>query len=200
MLKREDFLSKGYSEEQITELLNMFHNDRKKDVNEMENLRKTNSEISQKFNNVNGELQKIKNANLTEQEKIDNMFKEAQETINRANAREKSANIVYNKAKAKEILAPYNLNDELIDTLVSDDETTTLKNVNNWKSAIDNMNEMTTKKVREEISNVDVRPTQTNVTQNNDGMTKEKMQKLSLTELKMWKDENPELYEQLINQ
>ena len=200
MLKREDFLSKGYSEEQITDLLNMFHNDRQNDLTEMENLKKTNNEISQKFNNVNGELQKIKNANLTEQEKIEKMLKEAEETVNRANAKERSANKVYNKAKAKEILAEYNLNDELIDTLVSDDEAITLKNVNNWKNAIDSMNQNTVKKVREEISNIDVRPTQTNVSQGCDVRTKEKMSKLSLTELKAWKDENPELYEQLKNQ
>lgn len=196
MLKREDFLEKGYSEEQITDLLNMFHSDRQNDLTEMENLKKTNNEISQKFNNVNGELQKIKNANLTEQEKIEKMLKEAQETVERANAKEKSANKVYNKAKAKEILAEYNLDDGLIDTLVTDDETLTLKNVNDWKKAIDNMNQNIIKKTKEEISNIDVRPNPTNVVQQPDGMTQEKFDKMTLTERKLLKDNDPETYEQ----
>lgn len=196
MLKREDFLEKGYSEEQITDLLNMFHNDRQNDLTEMENLKKTNNEISQKFNNVNGELQKIKNANLTEQEKIEKMLKEAQETVERANAKEKSANKVYNKAKAKEILAEYNLDDGLIDTLVTDDEALTLKNVNDWKKAIDNMNQNIIKKTKEEISNIDVRPNPTNVVQQPDGMTQEKFDKMTLTERKLLKDNDPETYEQ----
>lgn len=196
MLKREDFLEKGYSEEQITDLLNMFHNDRQNDLTEMENLKKTNNEISQKFNNVNGELQKIKNANLTEQEKIEKMLKEAQETVERANAKEKSANKVYNKAKAKEILAEYNLDDGLIDTLVTDDETLTLKNVNDWKKAIDNMNQNIIKKTKEEIASIDVRPNPTNVVQQPDGMTQEKFDKMTLTERKLLKDNDPETYEQ----
>lgn len=196
MLKREDFLEKGYSEEQITDLLNMFHSDRQNDLTEMENLKKTNNEISQKFNNVNGELQKIKNANLTEQEKIEKMLKEAQETVERANAKEKSANKVYNKAKAKEILAEYNLDDGLIDTLVTDDEALTLKNVNDWKKAIDNMNQNIIKKTKEEISNIDVRPNPTNVVQQPDGMTQEKFDKMTLTERKLLKDNDPETYEQ----
>lgn len=196
MLKREDFLEKGYSEEQITDLLNMFHNDRQNDLTEMENLKKTNNEISQKFNNVNGELQKIKNANLTEQEKIEKMLKEAQETVERANAKEKSANKVYNKAKAKEILAEYNLDDGLIDTLVTDDEALTLKNVNDWKKAIDNMNQNIIKKTKEEIASIDVRPNPTNVVQQPDGMTQEKFDKMTLTERKLLKDNDPETYEQ----
>lgn len=196
MLKREDFLEKGYSEEQITDLLNMFHSDRQNDLTEMENLKKTNNEISQKFNNVNGELQKIKNANLTEQEKIEKMLKEAQETVERANAKEKSANKVYNKAKAKEILAEYNLDDGLIDTLVTDDEALTLKNVNDWKKAIDNMNQNIIKKTKEEIASIDVRPNPTNVVQQPDGMTQEKFDKMTLTERKLLKDNDPETYEQ----
>ena len=196
MLKREDFLEKGYSEEQITDLLNMFHSDRQNDLTEMENLKKTNNEISQKFNNVNGELQKIKNANLTEQEKIEKMLKEAQETVERANAKEKSANKIYNKAKAKEILAEYNLDDGLIDTLVTDDEALTLKNVNDWKKAIDNMNQNIIKKTKEEIASIDVRPNPTNVVQQPDGMTQEKFDKMTLTERKLLKDNDPETYEQ----
>ena len=196
MLKREDFLEKGYSEEQITDLLNMFHSDRQNDLTEMENLKKTNNEISQKFNNVNGELQKIKNANLTEQEKIEKMLKEAQETVERANAKEKSANKVYNKAKAKEILAEYNLDDGLIDTLVTDDEALTLKNVNDWKKAIDNMNQNIIKKTKEEIASIDVRPNPTNVVQQPDGMTQEKFDKMTLTERKLLKDNDPKTYEQ----
>lgn len=200
MLKREDLLQKGYSEEQISDLLNLFHTDRQSDLAKMTALETEKNEISSKFQAVNSELQQMKNANLSEQEMIDQKLKEAEEKVRLASEKQKDANKIYNKAKVKEILAEYNLNDELIDTLVTDDEVTTLKNANNWKSAIESMNESVTKKVKEQITNKDVRPTQTNVPQGEDIMTKDKLLKMSLTELKMWKNENHDKYEELMSE
>ena len=68
-MKREDLLAKGYTEEQVTDLLNTFH-----EVNN-EN-KKLQSELDKKasLETQNQELQKqldeIHKANMTEQEKI----------------------------------------------------------------------------------------------------------------------------------
>ena len=190
-MKREDLLAKGYTEEQVTDLLNTFH-----EVNN-EN-KKLQSELDKKasLETQNQELQKqldeIHKANMTEQEKINAEKAEIEENL--ANSRK-----IYNTAKAKEILAGMDIDEELIKTLVSDDEETTIANANLLKSKINNVIEITAKQTKDSITSIPVAPQPTNVPQGDDEMTLDKFNKLSMTDQIIFKRENPEKYNELMN-
>ena len=185
-MKREELLAKGYTEEQVTDILNTFHGlnkENEKLKNDLQTKDSTNVELQNQLNAIN-------EANLSEQEKI--AKKEAEIEKNLANAKK-----IYNTAKAKEILAGLDIDDNLISNLISDDENVTINNATLLKSKIEEVREATIKKTKEEIANLNVKPTPTNIPQGDDLMTKEKFVKLSLTEQKAWKDQNESAYNEM---
>jgi DNA repair ATPase RecN len=181
-MQREDLLAKGYTEEQVTDYLNMYHNLQSE-------VKKANEQLTQSKALADGlqkQIDDINNANLSEQEKL---VKERQE----ADAYMSNAKKIYNTAKAKEILAGYEIEDDIINSFVSDDENVTLASANLLKSRLDTIIANTTKKVQDNIAAKDVRPAASNVPQEDDRMTREKYLKMSLTEQVMFKRENPDL-------
>ena len=99
-------------------------------------------------------------------------------------------------SQAKNILADYGLSDEVIEKLVSDDETTTINNANLFKAQLDSYKENITKNVKSEIASMDIKPTQTNIPQET-GMTKEKFSSMTMLEQKQWKDQNLDKYHEM---
>lgn len=189
-MKREDLLAKGYTEEQVTDLLNTFHSANNEVKKENETLRKeleTKSNVEAKASELQKQLDAINEANLTEQEKIAKEREEAEKYLSNAKK-------INNTAKAKEILAGLDVDDGLIATLVSDDETLTINNANMLKSKIENVRELAIKSTKEEISNLNVKPNPSNIPQSDDVMTKEKFNSMSLTDQLIFKRENPEEY------
>ena len=190
-MKREELLAKGYSEEQVTDILNTFHS-----INsENEKLKGeilSKAEIEQKYNDANAKLTEIQNANMTEQEKLEAMRKEAEQNL-------RNSKIIVNKAKAKEILAGCNIDDDLLSSLVSDDDNATINNATKLKNSFEALTETVSKKVKEEISNLDVKPTPTNIPQGSDIMTVDKFNGMTLTEKKHWKDSNLEEYNRIFH-
>ena len=72
-MKREDLLAKGYTEEQVTDLLNTFHSANNEVKKENENLRKeleNKTQVEAKANELQKQIDAINEANLTEQERI----------------------------------------------------------------------------------------------------------------------------------
>ena len=187
-MQREDLLAKGYTEEQVTDYLNMYHNMQKeiKQANEKANESKTIADGLQK------QLDDINQANMSEQEKL--VQKEKEIETNLANSRK-----IYNKAKAKELLAGYEIEDEIIDNLISEDENITISNANRFKSRLDTIIANTTKKVQDNIASRDVKPVASNIPQEDEGMTKEKFFKLPMSEQVIFKRENPEKAEEFFN-
>ena len=188
-MKREVLLEKGYSEEQVTDLLNMFHEQNQKN-NDLQNEVNKLKGFETKFNEIQTQMDEINKSKMTEQEKIDAAKKEADDYLNKSR-------IIYNTAKAKEILAGYDVSDELIQNLVNGDETSTINSANQLKSLLDDKIEKTAIKIKDEISNKDVKPTPSNIPQQDDTMTIEKFGKLSMTEQKQWKDAHLDEYHEM---
>ena len=188
-MKREVLLEKGYSEEQVTDLLNMFHEQNQKN-NDLQNEVNKLKGFETKFNEIQTQMDEINKSKMTEQEKIDAAKKEADDYLNKSR-------IIYNTAKAKEILAGYDVSDELIQNLVNGDETSTINSANQLKSLLDDKIEKTAIKIKDEISNKDVKPTPSNIPQQDDTMTIEKFSKLSMTEQKQWKDAHLDEYHEM---
>lgn len=190
-MKREELLAKGYTEEQVTDILNTFHtvnNELKVLKNEIEGKKSLEAQNLE----LKTQLEQINKANMTEQERI--AAEKAEIEKNLANSRK-----IYNTAKAKEILAGITVDEKLIESLVSDDETKTIELANLFKSQINNTIESTEKKTKESIINLNVKPNPTNIPQDDGTMTVEKFNKMSMTEQIIWKKENSQQYEDLIN-
>ena len=127
---------------------------------------------------------------MTEQEKLEADKKTAEENL-------KQSRIILNKAKAKEVLSGYDIDDELINSLVNDDETLTLKNANLLKTKMDTFKDSVTKEVQSQITSLDVKPTPTNIPQKDDAMTLDKFNNLSAEEQNKFIEEHPEEFENL---
>lgn len=188
-MKREELLAKGYTEEQVTDLLNTFHEVKK----ENENLRKVlegKNALEEQNQNLQKKLDAINEANLTEQEKIAKEREEAEKYLSNAKK-------INNTAKAKEILAGLDIDDTLIATLVNDDEQATINNANLLKAKIENIREVAITTTKEQLANIDVKPTPSNIPQDDGVMTLEKFNKMSMTDQAIFKKENPEVYAEI---
>ena len=192
-MKREELLEKGYTEEQVTDLLNAFHSVNNEVKKENESLRKaleSKNALEEQNRTLQSQLDAINEANLTEQEKIAKEREEADKYLSNAKK-------INNTAKAKEILAGLDIDDTLVATLVSDDEQTTIANANLLKNKINTVREVAITTTKEQLANLDVKPNPTNIPQDDAGMTLEKLNSMSLTDQLMFKRENPDVYADL---
>lgn len=186
-IKREDLAAKGYTEEQITDILNTYHKmgEEVKKANEAASQSKTLADGLQK------QIDDINKANMTEQEKLEEMKKET--ALKLADAKK-----TYNTAKVKEILAGYEVEDDIISKLIDEDETASLNNANLFKNRLDTIIANTTKKTREAITSVDVKPAASNVPQDA-GMTFDKFGELSVEEQEKFIAEHPTEYKNMMS-
>lgn len=191
-MKREDLKEKGYSEEQITELLDMFHQGNQESKNLQGEIDKLKT-FEKKYNDVQKQLDEINKSKMTEQELIEAKKKEADENL-------RKSQIILNTATAKDILAGYDVDDELIDSLVKGDENSTKDKANKLKALLDNKIEATTLKVKEELSKISAKPNPSNVPNQDDSMTKDKFSKMTMLEQKQWKNEHLDEYREMFSQ
>ena len=193
-MKREELLAKGYTEEQVTDILNTLHSvskDKDKQIADLQSEVLTKGEYETKYNDVQHQLDEIKKANMTEQEKFEAMKKEAETNL-------RNSKIIVNKAKAKEILSGLDIDESLIDTLVSEDEQTTINNANLLKNRFTTFKDTVEKQTRESITNLNAKPETTNVPQQDDGvMTLDKFYKMTNEEQIKFVNENPGAIEKL---
>lgn len=185
----KEILGEGATEEQVSAILNAFHSDidaKDKEINSLNSkLQKQND-----YDAIKKQLDEINKANMSEQEKIEEMKKEAEQNL-------KQSRIVVNTAKAKEILAGLSLSDDLINSLVRDDEQATVTNATNLKNQIESLKQETDKKVREELANIDLKPSISNVPQDGGAMTWEKFEGMSMEEQNKFAEEHPEEFANL---
>ena len=187
--KVKEILGEGATEEQITNFLNNFHaieNEKNKEINDL----KTQLTKFNDYDEIKKKLDDIEKANMTEQEKLENMKKEYEKNLH-------DSKIIVNKAKATEILAGLGISNEIIDTLVKEDENETITNANNLATQIKAMKEEIIKQTKEEIASLDVKPNLSNVNQGNDAMTWDKFSKLSVEEQNKFAEENPDAFAKL---
>lgn len=190
-MKREELLAKGYTEEQVTDLLNLFHNAQGETKKENESLRKeleSKSALEERANSLQKQLDAINEANLTEQERIAKEKEEADKYL--LNAKK-----INNTAKAKEILAGLDIDDTLIASLVTDDENVTVTNASLLRDKLNSVRDTAINNTKEQLANIDVKPTPSNVTQG--VMTWESYTQLSDEEQLKFAEEHPDEFKNL---
>lgn len=191
-MKRENWIEKGFSEEQTTDILNEFHGLNQ----EIERLKKevaSSNETKAKADELQKQIDEINKAKMTEQEKIDANLKESEEL-------KRKAQIALNTANAKTILAGYDVDDEIIASIVSGDEQSAINKANLLKNKFDALKDNTSKQVREELSNLSAKPNPSNIPNQDDSMTKDKFSKMTMLEQKQWKDEHLDEYREMFSQ
>lgn len=193
-MKRDELLAKGYTEEQVTDILNTLHSmskDKDKQIADLQSEVLTKGEFETKYNAVQHQLDEMNKANMTEQEKFEAMKKEAETNL-------RNSKIIVNKAKAKEILSGLDIDESLIDTLVSEDEQATINNANLLKNRFTTFKDTVEKQTRESLTNLNAKPETTNVPQQDDGvMTLDKFYKMTNEEQIKFVNENPGAIENL---
>jgi len=191
--KAREILGESATEEQITNLLNQWHIDESNKVKDLEskvtNLTEENSKYSD-YDSIKQQLDEINKANMTEQEKLEQMKKETEQNL-------KNSRIIVNTAKAKDILVGFDLDDDIISMLVSDDENKTINNANKLKAKFESQKEIVAKKTQEDLVTMNVQPSVSNVPQQSDVMTMEKFMSLNAEEQNKFVEEHPEEFNNL---
>jgi len=201
-MKRESLLEKGYSEEQVTELLNMWHESNKGLTTQVESMttevQNLKNEMSQKDSKIAGltklenEYNSLKQSQLTEAEKQEIAKKETEKNLIESRK-------ILNTAKAKEIFSEIGgIDENVLKAIVTDDENSTLANANAILSSIKSIKEETVNKVKQDIATIDVKPSPSNVLDGADmKMTWEKFDKLSSDEQVEFQEKHPEEFANL---
>lgn len=182
-------LGEGATEEQVTNLLNTFHNIEKNKNEEINGLKGQLNKYSD-YDAIKKQLDDINKSNLTREEQIALKEKEAEEKLAKSN-------IILNTTKAKEILAGFDLDEETIQMLVSEDETKTINNATKLKEKFTSLKDTVAKETKESLGKLDLKPSISNVNQNEDVMTMDKFLKLSAIEQEKFIEEHPQEFEKL---
>lgn len=178
-------LGEGATEEQITNTLNALHNQTNILKQELETIKASQSKYSD-YDEIKKQLEDINKANMSEQEKM----KADREEIAK-NLRE--SKLIKNKAKVMEVLAGRDIDEELIDSIVGEDESISVAKAQKLANKLDNLIADTKKKTEEELANLNVKPNLPNTNPNDDGiMNWEKFSKMSIEEQNKFAEENPE--------
>jgi hypothetical protein len=197
-MSREDarkIIGEEATEEQITNFLNTIHTLQSAKVKELENqvnlLTEQNSKYSD-YDAIKQQLEEINKANMTEQEKLEAQKKEIETNL-------KNSRIIVNTAKAKEILAGLDLDDDIISLVVSDDANKTIDSANKLKAKFDMQKENVAKATKESLTTLNLDPALPNVNQNNSNVIDsfEKFGNLSAEEQEKWINEHPTEFENL---
>lgn len=185
--KARQILGEGATEEQVTNFLNEWHKEKSEEKTQYETqLKDLQNQISKysDYETIKKENESFKQSQMTEQEKLEQMKKETEKNL-------KDSRIIVNTAKAKEILAGLDLEDDLIDLVVSDDSEKTVEKANKLKAKFDSQKDIVAKQTKETLINVNLNPTISNVNQNDEVMTFEKFSNLSADEQNEWLTQNP---------
>lgn len=198
-MKRDDIkkiLGENATEEQISNLLNAFHekeSETKKQTDdtkkELDDLKKQLNKYSD-YDTIKKQLDDINKANMTEQEKMEEQKKEIAENL-------RQSRIIVNTAKAKEILAGESVDEELLNRIVTDDTDTTIALANKFKETLNTLKTNVEKQTRESLSTQDLKPSITNVTQDGGAMTLDKFYDLSAEEQDKFIEEHPDEFNNL---
>ena len=185
----KEILGEGATDEQVSAILNAFHSDIDAKEKEISSL---NSKLQKQndYDDIKKQLDEINKANMSEQEKLEEQKKEIAKNL-------KESKIIVNTAKAKEILAGLSLSDDVINSLVREDEETTITNATNLKAQFESLKSETDKKVREELANIDLKPSISNVPQDGGAMTWDKFEGMSMEEQNKFAEEHPDEFANL---
>lgn len=201
MIKREELLEKGFSEEQVSELLDIFHKNQAELVKQNESL---TNDLANANNKIAGlsekekELNSIKQAQLSDSEKLALKVKEIEEREKISKQNEMESRKVLNEAKARVILSEIGgISDSILKSIVTDDENTTIQNANDLLNQFKSFKQETINKTKEELSSVNIKPAPSNTNLDTDAMTWDKFNTLSSDEQSKFQEEHPEEFAKL---
>jgi hypothetical protein len=195
-MKREDLLAKGFTEEQVTEILNMHHNESLQVNKENERLKGELASANEKvasYSNMEQEYNAYKQSLMTEQEKFEAMKQEAAKNLAMSKR-------VYNEAQAKTILAQLGgeIDEVVLNSIVSEDSEKTIANANALVNLVKAKEEETIKKTKENIQNLNILPNPSNVPSGEKMIkTFEDFDNLSYDEQVKFAEEHPEEFKNL---
>lgn len=193
-MKREELLAKGYTEEQVSELLDMFHKNSANLTKQNENLA---SELAVANNKIAGltekeqELNSIKQAQLSDADKIALDKEQAAKNLSESKK-------ILNEAKARVILAEIGgVSDSVLKSLITEDEATTIQNANDLLNQFKTFREQTVNKTKEELSSIDIKPAPSNTNLDANTMDWEKFSALSDEDQIKFQEEHPDEFAKL---
>ena len=195
-MKREELLEKGYTEEQVTELLDAWH---KANANLSKENEKLKTDLGQANETISGLNQKV--SGLTKVEEEYNAIKQSQLTdeekrklaLEEAEKKQREANKIYNTAKAREIFSEIGgISDEVLSSIITDDEKTTVANATNLLNLIKTRDEAIEKTTTEKLTSLDLKPNPSNTSTQDNVMTWEKFDSLSSDEQMKFAEEHPD--------
>lgn len=192
-MTREDIkkiLGEGATEEQISNTLNALHNQTNALNKQISELKANESRYSD-YEQIKSQLDAINKEKMTEQERI---AKDKEET--EKNLRE--SRIIKNKAKVMSVLAGMDIDEDIIDSIVGEDEVSSLAKAQKLADKFNNVISDTKKKTEEDMANINVKPNMTNTNPNaDDKMTFEKFGALSAEEQEKFINEHPDEFNNL---
>jgi hypothetical protein len=196
-MKRETLLEQGFTEEQVTTILNMFHANVDNEKKLQEQLGSLQTQLAD-YETTKAKLSEMEREKMTADEKLEADKKETEKNL--AESRK-----ILNHSKVASILAEAGITDEeTINALVSDDETLSVANATRIANSFKTMRDETVKKTKEDLQNADIKPNGSNVTQKSDTdliTNKEQFNALLMKDYakaKEFKDNNPELYSEIM--
>ena len=183
-------LGEGATEEQITNMLNTVHNRTNALKKELEDEKAKQSKYSD-YDDIKAQLDAINKAKMTEQEKLDADREEIARNL-------REAKLIKNKARVMEVLAGKDIDEEIIDSIVGEDENISIAKAQKLANKLDMVIADTKKRTEEELANLNVKPNLSNVDPNNDGkMTWEKFYSMSIEEQNKFAIDNPDEFANL---
>lgn len=177
-------LGEGATEEQINNLLTNMH-EKEKDSN------KTIKELQDKlgqysdYDTIKSKLDEIEKANMSEQEKLEEMKKETEKNLS-------ESRIIVNKAKAMEILAGEDIDEDIIMSLVSDNMENTIAKATKMKTTLTNLKDSVAKTTKENLTTQDITPNISNVNQNENKIDFDKFSNMTSEEQEKFINEHPD--------
>nr|DAG35142.1 MAG TPA: hypothetical protein [Caudoviricetes sp.] len=184
-------LGETATDEQISAMLDLLHTSEKNLKDEKNNLQTQLDKLSD-YDEMKQKLAEIENEKLTEQERLQKEKEEIAKNL-------KESRLVKNKAKVMTVLAGLDIDEELVDSLVSEDENVSINKANKLKTKIETLSSEVEKKTKENLTQLNIKPNvnEKNLDNNNGAMTFEKFRSLSQEEQNKFANEHPEEFEKL---
>lgn len=186
-------LGESATDEQVSAVLNKFHEEQKELKDKVTNLETNVTQLT----STNSELEKYKTkhleaekANMTKEQLLEAREKELIEKT-------KKTDLLHNSIKAKSILVGAGVDeakaDELVATIVREDENATIASANLLAQQFKTLEENVAKKTKEALLTADVKPNPSNTTNSNSKpMTREAFRAMSQADQNKFIQENPE--------
>lgn len=184
-------LGESATDEQISAMLDLLHTSEKNLKDEKNNLQTQLDKLSD-YDEMKQKLAEIENEKLTEQERLQKEKEEIAKNL-------KESRLVKNKAKVMTVLAGLDIDEELVDSLVSEDENVSINKANKLKTKIETLSSEVEKKTKENLTQLNIKPNvnEKNLDNNNGTMTFDKFRTLSQEEQNKFANEHPEEFEKL---